>query len=111
MFVCNFGLSFQYQTTAQGVLVCFDACHPASQLCGMETGYGEVDGKVVRLKHRLCLAAAKAIPHLSGASQAVRREAPRLGGSFAVWGGLFSIFDCTLVAVRHKVSCLTTVRL
>lgn len=36
--------------------------------------------------------------------QAIRREAPRLGGSFAVWGGLFSTFDCTLVAVRHKVT-------
>ena len=35
--------------------------------------------------------------------QAVRREAPRIGGSFAVWGGLFSTFDCTLVAVRRKV--------
>ena len=34
--------------------------------------------------------------------QAIRREAPRIGGSFAVWGGLFSTFDCTLVALRHK---------
>ena len=39
---------------------------------------------------------------VSGWSQAIRREAPRIGGSFAVWGGLFSTFDCTLVAVRHK---------
>ncbi len=36
-------------------------------------------------------------------AQAIRREAPRIGGSFAVWGGLFSTFDCTLVAVRRKV--------
>ena len=35
-------------------------------------------------------------------AQAIRREAPRIGGSFAVWGGLFSTFDCTLVAIRHK---------
>ncbi len=35
-------------------------------------------------------------------TQAIRREAPRIGGSFAVWGGLFSTFDCTLVALRHK---------
>ena len=33
---------------------------------------------------------------------AIRREAPKIGGSFAVWGGLFSAFDCTLVALRHK---------
>lgn len=34
--------------------------------------------------------------------QAIRREAPKIGGSFAVWGGLFSTFDCTLVAIRKK---------
>lgn len=38
-------------------------------------------------------------------AQAIRREAPRIGGSFAIWGGLFSTFDCTLVAIRKKV-CL-----
>ena len=35
--------------------------------------------------------------------QSIRREAPKIGGSFAVWGGLFSTFDCTLVALRKKV--------
>ncbi|KAL4360052.1 hypothetical protein AHAS_Ahas08G0138800 [Arachis hypogaea] len=30
---------------------------------------------------------------LVGASQEVRLNAPRMGGSFAVWGGLFSTFD------------------
>ena len=29
-------------------------------------------------------------------------QAPRLGGSFAIWGGLFSSFDCVLVGVRKK---------
>ena len=37
-----------------------------------------------------------------GGFEAIRREAPRIGGSFAVWGGLFSAFDCALVAVRRK---------
>lgn len=37
-----------------------------------------------------------------GGIEAIRREAPRIGGSFAVWGGLFSSFDCTLVALRKK---------
>lgn len=37
-----------------------------------------------------------------GASQAVRLNAPRVGGSFAVWGGLFSACDCTLVYARQK---------
>lgn len=39
---------------------------------------------------------------IAGGLEAIRREAPRIGGSFAVWGGLFSAFDCALVAVRHK---------
>lgn len=39
---------------------------------------------------------------LIGGSQAVRMNAPRVGGSFAVWGGLFSTFDCTMVYVRQK---------
>ncbi|KAH6783830.1 translocase inner membrane subunit 17-2 [Perilla frutescens var. hirtella] len=37
-----------------------------------------------------------------GGSQAVRMNAPRVGGSFAVWGGLFSTFDCTMVYMRQK---------
>nr|GLL27734.1 mitochondrial import inner membrane translocase subunit TIM17-1-like [Ipomoea trifida] len=37
-----------------------------------------------------------------GATQAVRMNAPRIGGSFAVWGGLFSVFDCSMVYVRQK---------
>ncbi|CAL0322154.1 unnamed protein product [Lupinus luteus] len=37
-----------------------------------------------------------------GASNAVRLNAPRVGGSFAVWGGLFSAFDCTMVYARQK---------
>ncbi|XVE54184.1 hypothetical protein DITRI_Ditri03aG0060200 [Diplodiscus trichospermus] len=37
-----------------------------------------------------------------GGSQAVRMNAPRVGGSFAVWGGLFSAFDCTMVYARQK---------
>ncbi|XP_052198548.1 mitochondrial import inner membrane translocase subunit TIM17-2-like [Diospyros lotus] len=39
---------------------------------------------------------------LIGGSQAVRMNAPRIGGSFAVWGGLFSAFDCTMVYARQK---------
>jgi import inner membrane translocase subunit TIM17 len=39
---------------------------------------------------------------LRGAIQSVKARSPVLGGQFAVWGGLFSCFDCTLVAVRRK---------
>eukprot|EP00475_Leptophrys_vorax_P003794 TRINITY_DN12217_c0_g2_i1.p1 TRINITY_DN12217_c0_g2~~TRINITY_DN12217_c0_g2_i1.p1 ORF type:complete len:282 (+),score=-27.73 TRINITY_DN12217_c0_g2_i1:69-914(+) len=39
---------------------------------------------------------------LLGGTQAVRLNGPRIGGSFAVWGGLFSTFDCSLVYLRQK---------
>jgi mitochondrial import inner membrane translocase subunit TIM17 len=37
-----------------------------------------------------------------GAVDAVKLRAPVLGGSFAVWGGLFSSFDCLLQGIRQK---------
>ena len=39
---------------------------------------------------------------LHGALFAARSRAPILGGNFAVWGGTFSAFDCTLQALRRK---------
>eukprot|EP00252_Welwitschia_mirabilis_P017378 TRINITY_DN38498_c0_g1_i1.p1 TRINITY_DN38498_c0_g1~~TRINITY_DN38498_c0_g1_i1.p1 ORF type:complete len:239 (-),score=40.33 TRINITY_DN38498_c0_g1_i1:172-888(-) len=39
---------------------------------------------------------------LHGGIQAVTLNAPRVGGSFAVWGGLFSTFDCGMVYLRQK---------
>jgi import inner membrane translocase subunit TIM17 len=37
---------------------------------------------------------------LSGAITAIQGNARRLGGSFAHWGGLFSVFDCTFAYMR-----------
>ncbi|KAM3384418.1 hypothetical protein ACQJBY_008830 [Aegilops geniculata] len=39
---------------------------------------------------------------ISGGMQAVRSNAPRIGGSFAVWGTVFSITSCAAVLVRQK---------
>eukprot|EP00941_MAST-03F_sp_MAST-3F-sp1_P006097 g6097.t1 len=39
---------------------------------------------------------------LTGSVQAVKARAPVIGGQFAVWGGLFSSFDCTFAAMRGK---------
>ncbi|VVC37829.1 Mitochondrial inner membrane translocase subunit Tim17/Tim22/Tim23/peroxisomal protein PMP24 [Cinara cedri] len=38
----------------------------------------------------------------NGAFHSVATRAPNIGGSFAVWGGLFSTIDCSLVAIRKK---------
>lgn len=35
--------------------------------------------------------------------QALRRESPKIGGSFANWGLSFSLFDCSLQYLRKKV--------
>ncbi|GJY45775.1 hypothetical protein Tco_0434838 [Tanacetum coccineum] len=37
-----------------------------------------------------------------GGAEAVRMNAPRVGGSFAIWCGLFSTFDCAFAYTRQK---------
>lgn len=37
-----------------------------------------------------------------GSVVAVKQRAPVLGGNFAVWGGMFSTFDCILIQARGK---------
>jgi import inner membrane translocase subunit TIM17 len=39
---------------------------------------------------------------LLGMTTAIKARAPVLGGNFSVWGGLFSVFDCSLAALRKK---------
>ncbi len=39
---------------------------------------------------------------MSSAITALKTKAPSLGGSFAVWGGLYSSFDCTFAYLRGK---------
>jgi len=37
-----------------------------------------------------------------GALYSARNRAPILGGNFAVWGGTFSSFDCSLQYIRRR---------
>lgn len=39
---------------------------------------------------------------LMGSISAIKTRAPVLGGNFAVWGGLFSTFECCLMGIRRK---------
>jgi|Transcript_20597 import inner membrane translocase subunit TIM17 len=39
---------------------------------------------------------------LAGSLSAVQARAPVLGGQFAIWGGIFACFDCSLTAIRQK---------
>ena len=45
---------------------------------------------------------APAGARFAGSLSAVSARAPVLGGQFAVWGGLFACFDCSLTALRQK---------
>ncbi|XP_055970770.1 mitochondrial import inner membrane translocase subunit Tim17-A-like [Sorex fumeus] len=46
---------------------------------------------------------------LRGSLTALNTKAPQLGGSFAVWGVLFSMIDCSLVQVRGKEDPWTSI--
>ncbi|XP_043259749.1 mitochondrial import inner membrane translocase subunit Tim17-A-like [Colletes gigas] len=39
---------------------------------------------------------------LGGGLMAVKNRAPQVAGNFAVWGGLFSAIECTLIRCRSK---------
>lgn len=45
---------------------------------------------------------APAGARFAGSLSAVQARAPVLGGQFAIWGGIFACFDCSLTAVRQK---------
>lgn len=45
---------------------------------------------------------APAGARFAGSLSAVQARAPVLGGQFAVWGGLFACFDCSLTSLRQK---------
>jgi len=44
-----------------------------------------------------------------GARSAIAMRAPALGGGFAVWGGLFSTFDCSMQYLRQKEDPLNAI--
>ncbi len=45
----------------------------------------------------------------SGAYQMMVLKAPGVGGGFAQWGGMFSVFDCGLSTIRQKDDPLNAV--
>jgi import inner membrane translocase subunit TIM17 len=39
---------------------------------------------------------------IAGTLETIRRESPRIGGNFANWGLMFSVFDCSCMYIRQK---------
>jgi import inner membrane translocase subunit TIM17 len=44
-----------------------------------------------------------------GALTAIKNRAPILGGSFALWGGIFSTFDCSFIYFRQQESPINAI--
>ncbi|XP_041910836.1 mitochondrial import inner membrane translocase subunit Tim17-A-like [Arvicola amphibius] len=79
------GLQNQIQTNPD-TTICFG--NPLLSNFQSPGGYAVGFGKV---NHRL-----------RGSLTAIKTRAPQLGGSFAVWGGLLSMTDCSMVQIRGK---------
>uniref|UniRef100_A0A672ZHY7 Translocase of inner mitochondrial membrane 17 homolog B (yeast) n=1 Tax=Sphaeramia orbicularis TaxID=375764 RepID=A0A672ZHY7_9TELE len=70
--------------------------------CGGAFTMGAIGGGVFQAIKGFRNAPAGVGHRLKGSANAVRIRAPQIGGSFAVWGGLFSTIDCGLVRLRGK---------
>ncbi|CAN6299848.1 unnamed protein product [Urochloa humidicola] len=67
---------------------------------GMSFGMGLLGGSVYHFAKGLYNSPSG--HRLAGGATTARMNAPRIAGGFAVWGGLFSAFDCALVHARKK---------
>ncbi|XP_059913907.1 mitochondrial import inner membrane translocase subunit Tim17-B isoform X1 [Gadus macrocephalus] len=70
--------------------------------CGGAFTMGAIGGGVFQVIKGFRNAPVGVRHRLKGSVSAVRTRAPQIGGSFAVWGGLFSTIDCGLVRLRGK---------
>ncbi|KAM9167010.1 mitochondrial import inner membrane translocase subunit Tim17-B [Mergus octosetaceus] len=70
--------------------------------CGGAFTMGVIGGGVFQALKGFRNAPAGLRHRLRGSASAIRTRAPQIGGSFAVWGGLFSTIDCGLVRLRGR---------
>ncbi|XP_038061855.1 mitochondrial import inner membrane translocase subunit Tim17-B-like [Patiria miniata] len=70
--------------------------------CGGAFSMGCIGGGVVHSILGARNAPAGFRQRFIGSFLTVKHKAPIVGGNFAVWGGLFSTFDCALVHIRKK---------
>jgi len=70
--------------------------------CGGAFTMGVIGGGVFQAIRGFRNAPSGISRRLAGSGLAIRQRAPIIGGQFAVWGGLFSTIDCSLVYVRKK---------
>ncbi|XP_054156084.1 mitochondrial import inner membrane translocase subunit Tim17-B-like [Oppia nitens] len=70
--------------------------------CGGAFTMGAIGGSVFQAIRGFRNAPQGVNRRLLGSWSAIRSRAPIIGGNFAVWGGLFSTIDCSLVHIRKK---------
>lgn len=70
--------------------------------CGGAFTMGAIGGSVFQSIKGFRNAPSGITQRLAGSLSAIQQRAPIIGGNFAVWGGLFSTIDCSLVAIRKK---------
>lgn len=70
--------------------------------CGGAFTMGTIGGSVFQSIKGFRNAPTGFSKRLNGSLLAIKTRAPMIGGSFAVWGGLFSTVDCTLTHFRQK---------
>uniref|UniRef100_A0A668SS65 Uncharacterized protein n=1 Tax=Oreochromis aureus TaxID=47969 RepID=A0A668SS65_OREAU len=70
--------------------------------CGGAFTMGAIGGGIFQAVKGFRNAPSGMSHRMRGSLTAIKTRAPQLGGSFAVWGGLFSMIDCGLVKVRGK---------
>lgn len=70
--------------------------------CGGAFAMGGIGGSVFHAFKGFRHAPKGNYRRIMGAYLKIRERAPITGGNFAVWGGVFSAIDCSLVYVRKK---------
>ncbi|ELT91585.1 hypothetical protein CAPTEDRAFT_176977 [Capitella teleta] len=70
--------------------------------CGGAFAMGAIGGSVFHSIKGAKNAPKGLYSRFLSAGSAVKMRAPVTGGNFAVWGGLFSTIDCSLVYIRKK---------
>jgi len=70
--------------------------------CGGAFTMGAIGGSLFQAIKGFRNAPAGMTHRFNGSMTAIKTRAPIIGGNFAVWGGLFSTIDCSLIKLRGK---------
>lgn len=70
--------------------------------CGGAFTMGAIGGGIFQAIKGFRNAPSGVSKRFQGSLAAIKQRSPIIAGQFAVWGGLFSTIDCTLVHLRKK---------